>query len=110
MATPEGRIKTKVRTYLKSIGAYVFSPVQQGLGVSTLDLLCCIDGLFFAIEVKRPGRFPTPRQDTVMREINKAGGIAIWGDNVDEIAKQVERQRPTGRRVKGTWQSGSTIP
>lgn len=101
--TPEGKVKAKVRAYLKSIGAYVFSPVQQGLGVSTLDLLCCIDGLFFAIEVKRPGGKPTPRQLTVMDEIEKAGGVAVWGDSLEVITNQVEANRPTGRRVRGKW-------
>lgn len=89
MKTPEGRVKDAVRKYLKSIGAYIFSPVQMGIGATTLDLLCCIRGKFVVIEVKAAGKVPTPRQTLTMNEISRAGGIAIWGNSFEEIKERL---------------------
>jgi len=85
MKTPENRVKDKVRAYLKQKGAYQFSPVQMGLGASTLDILCCVKGKFVGIEVKAEGKKLTARQSLTMGEIFAAGGIAIWGDSAEKI-------------------------
>jgi hypothetical protein len=90
MKTPEARIKETVRKYLKSIGAYRFSPVQMGIGQSTLDDLCCIKGRFVGIEYKAPGKQPTLRQALIMAQINSAGGPVIWGDNADDIIAAIK--------------------
>lgn len=90
MKTPEGYVRDPVRKFLKSIGAYRFSPVQMGLGAVTLDDLCCVGGRFVGIEYKAPGKFPTPRQLLTMRQIHLAGGIAIWGDNPDKIIDDIK--------------------
>lgn len=90
MKTPEGYVKDAVRKYLKSIGAYRFSPVQMGIGSPTLDDLCCIGGRFVAIEYKRPGKIPTPRQNLTMGEIRRAGGIAVWGDTAEQIIEELK--------------------
>ena len=90
MQTPEGAVKKKVRDYLKSIGAYQFSPVQMGIGSPTLDILCCIGGKFIGIEVKAPGKVPTLRQRLTMTAIEEAGGIAIWSDSVEDIIEEIK--------------------
>lgn len=90
MLTPEGRTKKKLRTYLKAIGAYRFSPVQMGLGQTTVDELCCIRGRFVGIEVKAEGNVPTARQEMTMKEIQRAGGIAVWGDSFEMIVDRLE--------------------
>ena len=90
MKGPEARIKDVVRKWLKSIGAYRFSPVQMGIGSPTLDDLCCIEGRFFAIEYKMPGKKPTPRQRLTMAAIDAAGGVAIWGDSFEIIRFQIQ--------------------
>lgn len=89
MMTPENRVKNKVRDWLKANGAYVFSPVQMGIGSPTLDLLCCLFGLFVGIEVKAEGKKPTPRQVLSMKAVQNAGGIAVWGDSLETIKQQV---------------------
>lgn len=91
MMTPEARIKKKVREHLKSIGAYRFSPVQMGMGQTTLDELCCVQGRFVGIEVKAEGKIPTPRQQLTMKEIHRAGGIAIWGDSYEIIIERLNQ-------------------
>lgn len=92
MKTPEGYVKDTVRKYLKSIGAYRFSPVQMGIGSPTLDDLCCIGGKFVAIEYKREGKgkVPTPRQNLTMGEVRRAGGITVWGDTSEHIIEQLK--------------------
>jgi hypothetical protein len=82
--TPEGLIKSKIRAFLvDELGAYYFAPVQMGMGVSTLDILCCIRGVFVGIEVKVPGKNPTPRQTQTIAAITKAGGLAFCTDSLE---------------------------
>jgi hypothetical protein len=81
MKTPENVIKDKIREWLVGHGAYVFSPVQMGFGVRTLDLVVCYKGCFLAIEVKRPGKKPTAMQVRIMERVQDAGGIAWWFDD-----------------------------
>lgn len=40
------------------------------------DLIGCVDGLFFAFEVKVPGNSPSVLQEAVMQKIRDAHGIA----------------------------------
>ena len=91
MKTPEAYVRDPVRKYLKAIGAYRFAPVQMGLGAATLDDLCCFGGRFVAIEYKAPGKIPTTRQQFVMGEIRRAGGIAIWGDSAEQIVEKLKQ-------------------
>lgn len=71
----ESNVKAAVKSYLKSIGAYWFMPVQMGYGSATVDFLVCHKGKFFGVETKREGvNKVTPRQACVMREIAEAGG------------------------------------
>lgn len=90
MKTPESYVRDPVRKWLKEIGAYRFSPVQMGLGATTLDDLCCIKGRFVGIEYKAPGKQPTPRQNLTMAEIMRNGGVAVWGDKADEIINEIK--------------------
>jgi len=88
--TPEGYVKADVDKYLKSLGAYVFAPVQQGFGQQTLDRLCCIFGKFVAIEIKAPGNKPTPRQYAIIEQIQRKDGIAFWVSSVEDLKKSLE--------------------
>lgn len=77
MATPEGRVKAKVKVLLKKYDAYWHCPVQNGMGAPSLDFICCLRGKYFAIETKAGNKKPTPRQETTISEIQKAGGHAF---------------------------------
>lgn len=83
--TPEGKVKDKVKRLLKKHGAYFFMPVQTGYGASTLDILCCVSGVFVAVETKAPGKKPTARQEVIISQIRSAGGFVfvIDGDTTD---------------------------
>lgn len=83
--TPEGKLKKNVKAVLDALGAYYYMPVPTGYGTTTLDFLCCINGVFVAIETKAPGNKPTPLQVARMEEIRASGGIAIWTDNISTL-------------------------
>jgi Holliday junction resolvase len=85
MKTLEGRVKDEIKKWLKEQGAYVFSPVQTGLGSRTLDLLVCAKGRFIAIEVKRPGGVATKLQAQIIVQIQDAGGDAFCVDSLEAL-------------------------
>jgi len=93
MKSPEGFEKDDICKYLVSILAWFFRPYMAGFGkAGVADIIACIPtvitqsmvgktlGIFYSIEVKRPGKEPTPRQETRMKEIEAAGGFAVAGD------------------------------
>lgn len=81
MKTPEGYEKKAIDDYLKKIeGLYLIKPASGGFGVSgTSDRVGCLRSRFFAIEVKRAGKEPTPIQWKRIREVEASGGKAFWG-------------------------------
>lgn len=72
--TPEGKIKLLVKVVLKQYPVYGWWPVPAGYGENSLDYVGCINGKFFAIETKAPGKKLTPRQLEISERIQKAGG------------------------------------
>ncbi len=89
--TPEAKVKKEIKAYLTSIGAYFFMPVQTGLGVKSIDFLCCIRGKFVGIEAKRPGVYDaTPLQKLTLERMNKAGGLAFVTDSLERTKKMIE--------------------
>jgi hypothetical protein len=79
MATPEGRVKKKVKKLLDKYQGriYVYMPVPAGYGAPTLDFLCILHGVGFAIETKEPKAKPTPRQEWTIEQIEAAGGTVF---------------------------------
>jgi len=75
VATPEKRVKQKLRELLKEYPElYQFWPVQAGYGATTLDVLGCYRGRFFAVETKATGREPTTRQEDTIEDIEESMG------------------------------------
>lgn len=80
MKTPEGYEKDDICKYLTRIDAWFFRPFMMGYGKSGIaDIVCCIRGAFWSIEVKREGKIPTRLQELRIAEIKRAGGMATWG-------------------------------
>ena len=90
---PEAKLKAECRAWMRFIGAYVFSPVQMGYGAATVDDLVCLKGKFVALEYKAEGKNPTPRQETTMQEISRAGGFVrcIW--SLDDLQSELKSLR-----------------
>lgn len=51
----------------------------------TPDIYACLQGRFIAIEVKQPGKKPTPAQVQVLTEIEAAGGITRVMTSASEV-------------------------
>lgn len=48
------------------------------------------------IEVKAPGNKPTPRQEKVLRDLRKAGAVAVWVDNLEAVERLIARLKTGG--------------
>lgn len=91
--TLEGRVKEAVKKYLKSIGAYYYMPVNNGMGrVGAPDFICCWNGRMVAVETKAPGKIKntTPNQERELAAIRAAGGIAVVVDDVQQLISVLE--------------------
>lgn len=82
MSTEEAKVKEKIKAVLKKHGAYWHCPVMNGLGAPSLDFIICFHGKYLAVEAKKPGGKPTPRQELTIASIEAAGGkvFVIDGD------------------------------
>ena len=90
--TPEGKVKDKIKKYLKSKNIYFVMPATGGYGSSGVpDILVCHEGKFIAIECKANGNKPTALQTDNLNRISLGGGIATVADekNVDELIKEL---------------------
>tara|TARA_B100000809_G_scaffold167848_1_gene165210 strand:- start:219 stop:515 length:297 start_codon:yes stop_codon:yes gene_type:complete len=91
--TPEGKVKKKVKEFLASVGAWYYMPVSNGMGrAGCPDILVCYRGSFLAFEIKAPGKVnnTTANQDREIAGINKAQGIAIVVDNVEQVMEVID--------------------
>jgi pantoate kinase len=76
-ATPEAKVKAKIKKILKDNGVYYAMPIGTGYGNSGVpDFLCCVNGNFLAIEAKAGKGTTTALQEKNLREIKEAGGTA----------------------------------
>lgn len=94
MATPEGKVKNAVKKVMDNYKSHIdgFWPVPSGYGESHLDYVGCINGLFFTIETKAPGKRPTPRQKERIRTVKLAGGkvFVIDGTEKTDTCEQLD--------------------
>ena len=77
-ATPESKVKDKVKKILKEYGAYYAMPVASGYGHAGIpDILACYKGQFLGIECKANGGKPTTLQLSNLKQIHDAGGVSM---------------------------------
>jgi hypothetical protein len=82
MATPEKKVKDKVKKVLAEHGAYYFMPATHGYGSSGVpDIVACLNGKFIGVECKANGGKPTALQLKNLRELSSAGGISVLVDD-----------------------------
>lgn len=85
-------IENKIKTYLKSKGAYYFKHHGgQFSQVGVPDIIACYKGRFIAIEVKNETGKTSPLQDINLKMINDAGGIAIVARSVEEVKDIIDK-------------------
>ena len=81
MATPESKVKAKVKALLKEHNIYMFMPVTHGYGSSGVpDIVCCWQGRFIGIECKTTGGRVTDLQMKNLNTITSQGGISLLVD------------------------------
>lgn len=94
--TPEGKVKDVIKKRLAEAGVYFFMPrgtVYGRRGVP--DVVGCMNGRFFAIEVKSGKNKPTKLQSMEHDAIRAAGGVALvvneanLGTFMDELREQM---------------------
>ena len=92
-ATPESKVKNKIKTMLKAHGVYYAMPIGTGFGNSGVpDFLCCVNGFFVAIEAKAGKGEPTALQWKNLEEVNAAGGytLVIRETNIDYLKAVIQ--------------------
>lgn len=94
--TPEGKVKDVIKKRLAEAGVYFFMPrgtVYGRRGVP--DVVGCMNGRFFAIEVKSGQNKPTKLQSMEHDAIRAAGGVALvvneanLGTFMDELRERM---------------------
>lgn len=87
--TPEGKVKAKIKVYLKTLpNCWFYMPVQNGMGVVGIpDIIAVINGRFVAIETKAPGKEGnvTPNQQATIDKIREADGLAFVASDVQTV-------------------------
>jgi hypothetical protein len=99
MQGPETRLRKKIvaamllvwpKAYVRKIHGNAF----QNIGVP--DLICCIEGLFFGLEIKCPGKKATPAQVLEGRKIVLAKGsfavVTSVNETLDFVKKELKRR------------------
>ena len=92
--TPEKKVKDKVVKILKHYGAYYFFPATYGFGRRGVpDIVCCLEGNFFAIECKAGKNKPTALQEREIEAIRKTKGVALVvnEENIDHVRILIEK-------------------
>jgi hypothetical protein len=93
-ATPESKVKARVKKILDTYNAYYFMPIGGPYSRPGIpDIVGCYNGVYFAIECKAGKGKTTALQDRELSLISKAGGIAIVvnENNLDDVVAMLER-------------------
>lgn len=83
----ESDIVRAILSYLKTVPKCFAWKEHGGMyGTAGIpDIIACIDGRFYAFEVKTEVGKPTALQDATIRKICSAGGTAVVVRSVDEV-------------------------
>lgn len=97
MSGPEKTYELKIRRYLDDIGAWHLKTYSNGVQRAGVpDILACVNGRFFAIEVKSETGRVSRLQKWNIQRIREAGGIGIvskpsqWNELKDWIDRLLQ--------------------
>ena len=89
----EKNFENKIKSYLKSIGAYFIKTHGDRFSkVGTPDIISCVNGHFVALEVKATTGKPSELQLYHLKQINSSGGfgaIIVPTEGVYRIEKYI---------------------
>jgi len=80
----ESVIQNKIIKYLNSKGAYTIKTITTNRSGSP-DIICCLNGLYVALEVKTEKGITSALQEHHMEQIRKSGGISAVVRSVDDV-------------------------
>jgi Holliday junction resolvase len=84
--------------YLEKLpGTYCLRPITC-TSSGHPDIIALRNGVFYGIEVKQPGKYPTIIQRVRLDKITACGGIAIVATSVDDVKSVMD---PAGGRSIG---------
>lgn len=88
----ESDIVKSIMKYLKAVPRCFAWKEHGGMyGTAGIpDIIACVDGRFYAFEVKTKTGKPTKLQEATIRKILKAGGTAVVVRSVDEVRAVIE--------------------
>lgn len=84
MTRRESSVVRTIQRYLTQRGVW-YTKTTGVAQAGVPDLLCCVEGRFWAFEVKRPGEKARPMQEHVMAKIRAAGGNVAVVTSVDDV-------------------------
>lgn len=89
----EKSITNAILKYLRSLDNCFYWKEHGGMyGTAGIpDIICCLDGRFIGIEVKRPDGKVSRLQEVTLRKIEEASGIAIVAYSVDDVKATVDK-------------------
>jgi hypothetical protein len=77
-STPEARMKGRVNEVFKAYGVRWVDIIGSQYATNGIsDKLTCVQGRFFAVEVKAGDNMPTALQIKYLREVHDDGGVAL---------------------------------
>ena len=85
----EQQLQKKIVSYIESLpNSYVIVTIATNRK-GTPDIIACINGLFYAFEIKLPTALDTvtPIQKVTIEKIKKAGGKAYIINSVEQIKR-----------------------
>lgn len=87
--TPEGKVKAAIRATLRRYepDVWTYMPVPGGYGRTALDYIGACCGMAFSIEAKRKGARPTPRQEMVIDQMERADMRVFVIDGPDGLGE-----------------------
>lgn len=93
----EGTFQKKVIGWLKSLGedCYYIKTVRVNRS-GCPDLIFCLRGVFFGLELKRDGERPEPLQRHHLKEIVDSGGVGLWAcpENWEDVKLLIIKYAP----------------
>lgn len=88
----EKTIENKIKGYLDAIGAYhIKTHGNMFSKAGTPDIIACVNGVFVAIEVKKPGGVVSALQMANIKLINNAGGTAFVAYSLDDVKRELRK-------------------
>lgn len=104
MRKPESKLQKKIRSQLEKVVGGFWRKVWGGPYQAVfLDLIGCVDGLYFELEVKVPGKEhnTSALQDLTIKDIRKAGGVTGVVSSPQEAIQLVRKAQARAKKLRG---------